>query len=45
LFFFGVVVFRSLVRALNVFDPDERTTLAAMLENRRLGAIGRVVGV
>ena len=45
LFFFGVFVFRSLVRALHVFDPDERTTLVTMLGTRRLGAIGRLVGV
>jgi hypothetical protein len=39
------VLFRRLVRALGVFDSGERTTLAATLGTRKLGAVARIVGV
>jgi len=45
LYLFGVVLFRWLVRAVNVFDGGERATLAAALGTRKLGIVGRVVGV
>jgi O-antigen/teichoic acid export membrane protein len=45
LFVSGALVFRRMLRALNVFDPNERSTLADLLEARRLGIIGRLIGV
>lgn len=45
LFAGGAVAFRALLRAWIVFDGDERSVLRTMLEDRRLRALGRWVGV
>jgi O-antigen/teichoic acid export membrane protein len=45
LFAAGVVAFRYLVIAVKVFGDHERRSLDAMLESRRLQAVGRLIGV
>ena len=45
LFAAGALVFRRLTRALRILDGEERSILAGMLESRRLGLIGRAVGI
>jgi O-antigen/teichoic acid export membrane protein len=41
----GSVIFRYMVRLLRVFDDEEGGILFSMLESRRLGPIGRLMGV
>ncbi len=45
LFVLGTLVFRRMLRGLNILNADERAALAALLEARRVGVIGRLIGI
>ena len=45
IFMMGLLVFRWLIRRVGVYDRSERDALVALLEDRRLGFVGKVIGV
>ncbi len=44
-FVVGLLVFRWILRRVGVYDKSERDALVALLEDRRMGIIGKVIGV
>jgi O-antigen/teichoic acid export membrane protein len=45
MFVLGAIVFRRMLRGLNILDAEERDALRALLEGRRVGVIGRLIGI
>ncbi len=45
IFMMGLLVFRWLIRRVGVYNRSERDALVALLEDRRLGFVGKMIGV